>query len=144
MKTSSGVSCKIYFLVVPKVECLGKDRCTKPLNSSSCSKGPVSHYCFPSLRRQKTVSRKNILLNQKCFPVSNFNMDSKSFFTDSTKIILFCGFSGSEKQQHLSLSMVFTTFRTAAQAPKLTTWMTRFALCFDFQFISASTKSLIF
>lgn len=142
METSSGVSCKIYFLVVPKVELLGKDRCTKPLNSSSCSKGPVSHYCFPSLRRQKTISRKNILriASQSVILIC----DSKSFFTDSTKIILFCGFSGSEKQQQLSLIMVFTTFRTAAQASKLTTWMTRLAPCSDFQFISASTKSLIF
>lgn len=70
----SGVSCKIYFLVVPKVEPLGKDRYTKPLNSSSCSKGPVWHSCFPSLWRQKIISRKNVLLTQNCFPVSNFNM----------------------------------------------------------------------
>lgn len=34
----------------------------------------MSCYGSPSLRRQKNMSRKNILLTQNCFSVSNFNM----------------------------------------------------------------------
>lgn len=144
VEISSGVSCKMYFLVVPKVQLLGKDRwnLTKPLNSSSCSKGPVSYCCSSSLRRQKTISRKNTLLTQNFFPVSNSNMwfwEHKNRFVLVVSVVLRSNSSTAWARFH----HVWDN-SPGTKAHHVHTRMIRFASCSDFQFISSSIKSSAF